>query len=471
MQFVCADVIRSRFADAMSAMYRAEVPAYGTLLEIVAAVNAGVLAHQPEPETTLQDNENLQRLAVERHGAIRLGTAAELATMRRVFAVLGMFPVAYYDLAPAGMPVHSTAFRPLSPQALRNNPFRVFTSLLRLELVADDKLREQAGRILAQRKIFTERALQLLEMAERQGGLTAVQAEEFVAEILHTFRWHAGAQVSLQTYRQLHDAHRLIADIVSFRGPHINHLTPRTLDIEQVQRRMTDNGIEPKAVIEGPPLRTCPVLLRQTSFRALSETVMFPGEQGATETGQHTARFGEVEQRGVALTPKGRDLYDRLLAEVRATIMPAADGSNAAAYPEALSRGFAEFPDDWRTLLDQELAYFTFSLTAQGQAAAQFMLSDLSDFSVASLLDNGLIRFDPLIYEDFLPVSAAGIFQSNLGDSAVLAIQGASGQQQFEAALGCPVQDAFHWYAKIQADSLQACIAALQSASGTSTGI
>jgi uncharacterized glyoxalase superfamily metalloenzyme YdcJ len=25
------------------------------------------------------------------------------------------------------------------------------------------------------------------------------------------------------------------------------------------------------------------------------------------------------------------------------------------------------------------------------------------------------VRFDPVIYEDFLPVSAAGIFQSNLG--------------------------------------------------------
>jgi uncharacterized glyoxalase superfamily metalloenzyme YdcJ len=36
---------------------------------------------------------------------------------------------------------------------------------------------------------------------------------------------------------------------------------------------------------------------------------MFAGEHRGT----HSARFGEIEQRGVALTPKGRALYDRLL--------------------------------------------------------------------------------------------------------------------------------------------------------------
>ncbi|MFT7865638.1 2-oxoadipate dioxygenase/decarboxylase family protein, partial [Salmonella enterica] len=68
---------------------------------------------------------------------------------------------------------------------------------------------------------------------------------------------------------------------------------------------------EPKILIEGPPRREIPLLLRQTSFKALEEPVHFAGEH----LGTHTARFGEIEQRGVALTPKGRELYDRLLAE------------------------------------------------------------------------------------------------------------------------------------------------------------
>ncbi|PVM01489.1 hypothetical protein C4794_26615, partial [Salmonella enterica subsp. enterica serovar Anatum] len=39
------------------------------------------------------------------------------------------------DLSQAGVPVHSTAFRPIDEASLSRNPFRMFTSLLRLELI------------------------------------------------------------------------------------------------------------------------------------------------------------------------------------------------------------------------------------------------------------------------------------------------------------------------------------------------
>ncbi|HEV7814739.1 MAG TPA: VOC family protein, partial [Janthinobacterium sp.] len=259
----------------MSEMYRTEVPQYGTLLELVADVNAEVLAADTALKPLLERRGELGRLDLEYHGAIRLGTARELFTIRRVFAVMGMHAVGYYDLSVAGVPVHSTAFRPVDDAALKRNPFRVFTSLLRLELIEDQDLRAEAAAILAARDIFTARALELVEAAEQQGGLTPAQAAEFVKEALETFRWHRQATVSSATYRRLHDAHRLIADVVSFKGPHINHLTPRTLDIDAVQAGMPLRGIAPKAVIEGPPRRACPILLRQTSFKALEESVAF----------------------------------------------------------------------------------------------------------------------------------------------------------------------------------------------------
>ena len=141
--FVNANEIRSRFSRAMSAMYREEVPQYGTLVELVADINARTLEAQPALHAQMAQSGELERLDVERHGAIRVGTAAELATLRRLFAVMGMEPVGYYDLSVAGVPVHSTAFRPVTDAALLANPFRVFTSLLRLELIADAALRER----------------------------------------------------------------------------------------------------------------------------------------------------------------------------------------------------------------------------------------------------------------------------------------------------------------------------------------
>ena len=135
------DTLRARFSEALSAMYREEVPLYGDLLALVARTNR--LAAPGGADT---------RLEVERHGAIRLGTADELVLVARLFAVLGLHPVGYYDLAPAGVPVHSTAFRPITAHGLATSPFRVFTSLLRLELIADPALREEAAAILSRRR-------------------------------------------------------------------------------------------------------------------------------------------------------------------------------------------------------------------------------------------------------------------------------------------------------------------------------
>ena len=160
--FVPANEIRTRFSRAMSEMYRKEVPQYGSLVELVADVNAQVLQANPALQAQMARTGEIDRLDVERHGAIRVGTAEELATLRRLFAVMGMEPVGYYDLSVAGVPVHSTAFRPVSDEALLANPFRVFTSLLRLELITDPALREQASAILARRQIFTPKALELI---------------------------------------------------------------------------------------------------------------------------------------------------------------------------------------------------------------------------------------------------------------------------------------------------------------------
>ncbi len=446
--FVSPDVIRRLFAQAMSRMYRTEVPLYGTLVELVERINTEVLAQDPALAAQLLRNDERARLDEERHGAIRVGTPQELATLRRLFAVMGMYPVGYYDLSVAGVPVHSTAFRPLTAAALALNPFRVFTSLLRLELIEDEVLRAQSAEILARRRIFTDDALALIDQAEREGGLTQADAERFVEQALETFRWHGDATVDLPTYHALHKAHRLVADVVSFRGPHINHLTPRTLDIDAAQAAMIEHGMAAKAVIEGPPRRACPILLRQTSFKALEEAVHFPDNEGG-DAGTHTARFGEIEQRGLALTAKGRALYDQLLTQARDA---GGAGSTGGDYGQRLQAVFASFPDDHDTLRQEGLGYYRYQLTDAGRAAPE----RVADLPAEVLVAAGLATADPIVYEDFLPVSAAGIFQSNLGGGEQRAYAAHANREAFEQALGAAVNDEFEIYERIQAESLAA---------------
>ncbi|MHA6198254.1 2-oxoadipate dioxygenase/decarboxylase HglS [Pseudomonas wadenswilerensis] len=448
--FVSPDQIRARFSAAMSLMYKQEVPLYGTLLTLVSEVNRQVMDMRPEVAEALRWTGEVERLDQERHGAIRVGTAAELATIGRLFAVMGMQPVGYYDLSSAGVPVHSTAFRPVHEQSLHISPFRVFTSLLRLELIDDPALRELARSILDKRQIFTPRVLELIAQGERDGGLNEADADVFVAEALHTFRWHHEATVTAGEYQRLHDQHRLIADVVAFKGPHINHLTPRTLDIDAIQLGMPAHGIPPKAVIEGPPTRRHPILLRQTSFKALQESIAFRDAAGS-----HTARFGEIEQRGAALTPKGRQLYDQLLDATREALGGAPAESNADRYMSLLAETFQAFPDDLQQMREKGLAYFRYFPTEKGLAAKEH------PESLNGLIEAGHVHFEALVYEDFLPVSAAGIFQSNLGDDGQAEYGSNANREAFEEALGLRVQDELALYAESERRSLAACAEAL----------
>lgn len=423
---VSPDDIRAMFASALSSMYRREVPQYGTLLKLVSDINH-------------QNNQQIEpRIEVERHGAIRLGTPEELSMMRRLFSVMGMHPVGYYDLTVASLPVHATCFRPLTQEALSYNPFRVFTSLLRLELIEDEDLRSKAAEILSKRQIFTSRCVELIELFESQESFSEITAEEFIKEALETFRWHKTSTVDLKTYKALRKAHPLIADVVCFKGPHINHLTPRVLDIETAQIRMLRYGLQAKDAIEGPPPRACPILLRQTSFLAIDEAIAF--SEGEETGGSHKARFGEIEQRGMALTPKGRQLYDDLINEWRSSV---GDESKE----KHLAKIFEKFPDDMETLRKEKLAYFTYKPVSSAEGD-----------DIEALVSSGAVKVEPITYEDFLPVSAAGIFHSNLGDDGGMSHGVGADQDSFEKNLGCVVKKEFELYTEMQEASIRECL-------------
>jgi Uncharacterized protein conserved in bacteria len=81
---------------------------------------------------------------------------------------------------------------------------------------------------------------------------------------------------------------------------------------------------------------------------------------------KHTARFGEVEQRGIALTAKGRQLYDYLLDKTRGSFKGIPDETNSKLYMENLASNFSVFPDDLNTLRKEKLAYFNYYVTDKG---------------------------------------------------------------------------------------------------------
>ncbi|MGH3521909.1 MAG: 2-oxoadipate dioxygenase/decarboxylase family protein, partial [Mycobacterium sp.] len=93
--------LRERFAAGLSAIYAGEVPAYATLVEVSTQVNRDYATRHPGTGAL----GSLSRVTAERHGAIRVGTPAELAAVADLFSAFGMAPVGYYDLRDAASPV------------------------------------------------------------------------------------------------------------------------------------------------------------------------------------------------------------------------------------------------------------------------------------------------------------------------------------------------------------------------------
>ena len=196
-----------------------------------------------------------------------------------------MHPVGFYDLrdaARAAVPVVSTAFRPIAADELARNPFRMFTSML----VTDDRrffspeLQARLDTFLARRTLFSPELLTLAERAVGAGGLEAGEAERFLKLAVDAFTL-SGEPVDAAWYAELEAISAVAADIGGVSSTHINHLTPRVLDIDELYARMSARGITMIDAIQGPPRWDGPdVLLRQTSFRALAEPRRFRTESG-----------------------------------------------------------------------------------------------------------------------------------------------------------------------------------------------
>ncbi|MEV0600286.1 VOC family protein [Streptomyces sp. NPDC050315] len=446
--------LRAAFAARLSDMYGREVPAYTTLVDVSREVNEDVLRARGADAERLG---SIGRVTAERHGAIRVGTPQEMQQVARVFGALGMHPVGFYDLreaAASAVPVVSTAFRPIDGEELARNPFRVFTSMLTPAdpRFFDDELRARLETFLSERELFSPELLTLADRAEAEGGLPEAEAERFLQLAVPTFELST-EPVDKAWYETLERVSAVAADIGGVRSTHINHLTPRVLDIDELYRRMTERGIEMIDTIQGPPAWKGPdVLLRQTSFRALAEPRALRLPDGTVTSGTLRVRFGEVEARGIALTREGRALYDRLLTTVdrAAAAQPHTPRSELAraAWTEHL-------PHTENELAAQGLAYFTYHLAHL--ARERLRAGNRPPTSITELVEQGWVHAQPIVYEDFLPRSAAGIFQSNLtGEGAKNSDRTGTAYdaEWLSGAIGRDVLDPFALYEQQQNHSL-----------------
>ena len=203
-------------------------------------------------------------------------------------------------------------------------------------------------------------------------------------------------------------------------------------------------------------------MLRLDAYKALSEPVIFQQPDGTTVNAPHTARFGEIEQRFYATTTAGRELYDKCLAagEVAREKNPGLIKQDYDAYLKGYADCFAPFPKTLPDLLEQKLVYGRFTATEKGIAAK----GSTASVDLMALAKEGYVRYEGLRYEDFLPVSAAGIFASNLGQygtKSTSAERPAYSKKMLEDIMGKKIIDSDVIYRGLEAESVKETYAQL----------
>lgn len=265
-------------------------------------------------------------------------------------------------------------------------------------------------------------------------------------------------------YMKLHFKHLSSGDIAAFEKGSISDSELQD-QVRQLIDRLNEHDLNLSSLnhsgfkdfTEGPAYNI-PILLRQDSYKALTEPVVFIDDDGTTHQSAHTARFGEIEQRYYATTPAGRKLYDESL--VRAD---AARAQNAAlkkqdydAYVEVYANEFSVFPKTLSELLALGLVFGKYSV-AEGCAPESLTHLESDSVSLAGLVRTGLVQYEGLRYEDFLPFSAAGIFASNLGQygtESTAQDKPTYSQGTLETIMGKRIIDPNVVYAGLQAESV-----------------
>jgi uncharacterized glyoxalase superfamily metalloenzyme YdcJ len=527
--------LQNRLFAALSAMFAKEVPLYDKALLVNMACNRTVCALLSKLHLGFSLSvEDLERTSGERHGAIRIGRPDEYRLIGRLFACFAMEPHNFYDMTCVGaksQPIIATAFRStLRPE------HRVFSSVLMTDYF-DPATRARIEALLAKRTVFSDRAKQLIEKSERQGGLEASDADDLIRECTERiFKWTGSAR-DHALYKELSAAgFKIAADIACFQSHHLNHLTPNTFSIDLYTAAMkhclgeVDAGwfraraetalgrlvtqadhdsmklhfkhvpleeiaaykkgsVTPAEVAalaaeltatfagadyalsqlkhagfkdftEGPSEDT-PLLLRQDAYKALTEPVRFTEDDGTVVDTTHTARFGEIEERFYACTPAGRALYDACLAEADAAREkdPSLPKRDMASYEALYAKPFAPFAKNLEGLIRQSYVYARYLPTEKGLAAAKsdaLASTDRQGCDLIELAKQGFVEYEGLRYEDFLPVSAAGIFASNLqqyGTKSTAAVKSTYSQSLLEEILGKRIIDATVVYAGVEAES------------------
>ena len=336
--------IRRRIVSQILSRFEQSMPIYAQMMGVAKSINLAA------------GEDEAKRLGKIMHAAVRCASPAELQVIRQIFQLIGCEPVNYYDLREK-VSVQSTAFRPVDESEIQRNGFRLFCSMLSIDCIDDDH-QAFVQSIIDRRNVFPKPLLDLIKIGQ-QTGLNHEQVDQFVDLCVEIFVRPETALVSRDEYEKLRAINKVAAQVLITNSLAFNHLTPSVASVPEAHQQMIDQGIQTIPVWQGPV--GVDVILRQTSCLAPPVILKFPEPDGTLVEAEYQETFVEFEERLQALTPSGRQEFERLFAIGKQNLtLPESDQGYADHYYETMSQALSQFPTDLKTLWQQGLAYFTF---------------------------------------------------------------------------------------------------------------
>ena len=514
---------KKEISNGIKTLYEEEVPIHAVIQKVVDKVDTEFFQQvDTNPEyakkaagMTYDQNHDV------RHAAVRFALPEEMEFYTRCMNLMNLFPIGMYDLTGEGTPVKSIVYRPISEEDIKEDGFRSFTSMADPE--APTNYRNEAQKqmvygLMEKRRerhfkgegCFTNRLFELVAKGETE-GFTEVERKEFITEMVNIYRLNKVTAVNKQTYEELKALDATLADIF---GPelNLNHTTPHTKDNEKVHRLaseeinpLTGEKLVMNGTVYGP--KGVFILLEQSSCKAIdNELETTDGQKVKLKT-----RFCEFETRGQAVTRTGREIYDTVLAgimsevnhykklkkdeilhsgrEYEGKLRDEAEAEAGKLYSKLAHERFpAAYPKTDEEMALQGMVYNKYEIDHDALAKAdktkiQHILDNIEKTQLKftddeshnqrvmaqemnplmeKLVEAGVAKRILIIYEDFLPASASGIFGSNKDKDGETKKTTDEILKYFKETLG--VIDFYDLYENVQAKYMKNALADLTKA-------
>lgn len=433
MRLVDSDELRSRYIKRVNDHFYIKNHEYAIISDVIKDINNIEMIKSPILLEKLKKQGERDFYIQELELHYKIINQIDLSIVCRIFAVLGLFPVGFILQGSLQNPVPCTLFRPINNSNAKKHYIRI-----KLSYAYASKAYNKTQNDKVDTSKTCQNLKQYIDKFEKNSYFIDSDIEKFLEEVIDYLHPEFNtSKVAQETHN------RFLRD-----GNSICEIRFPTLSLTRTLSMIRKYKFDIDCTVNLPEARKYPLLYNLAKIFLKSPNIC------PDQTNVQNDALSQIQlvQRGIALTPKGKSQYSKILAEF--FLEQNQCNKKNDNLQRSINRNFRKFPDSTSQLYQEGLAYFSFKLKPNIDVSndKNWNKEDLTDLIYSNHVDVMPIMFDGLMDTQALKI--------NQLDELVKAHKCA-----FEEKLECAIQDEHEYYLMLQHQSMQQCLAALNQVS------